>query len=170
MSKWKTVVALSVLLSGVACASSKVDPRCSINAPNARYRAKLARSVNGSKLWQTYFDLMMPSKEGAIPIISVDLDFDRKITRKTNDDICAKSKVWNKFRQILQPLTVLGNGIPSSTHELEDSIASGLKGCMDVRRESVWRSSHQVHQRIIELRGLHRRQPESDSWNSRYEV
>jgi hypothetical protein len=85
MSKPKTLAAIFLLAFSAACVSSEVDPRCSINAPNARYRAKLARSVNGSKLWQTYFDLMMPVKEGANPIIEVYLNFNRDITMKTND-------------------------------------------------------------------------------------
>lgn len=85
MSESKTIAAISLLVTAVACVSSEVDPRCSINAPSSGYRAKLARSVNGSKLWQTYFDLMMPVKEGANPIISVNLNFNREITMKTND-------------------------------------------------------------------------------------
>lgn len=85
MSKSKTIAVIALLVTAFACVSSEVDPRCSINAPNARYRAKLARSMNGSKLWQTYFDLMMPVKEGANPIISVNLDFNREITKRTND-------------------------------------------------------------------------------------
>ena len=65
MSRSKTIAAISLLITTAACVSSEVDPRCTINAPNSRYRAKLAQTVNGSDLWQTYFDLMLPVKEGA---------------------------------------------------------------------------------------------------------
>jgi alkylhydroperoxidase/carboxymuconolactone decarboxylase family protein YurZ len=74
-----------LLVTGSACVSSKVDPRCSIQAPSGSYRAKLAQSVNGSKFWQTYFNLAAPIKEGAKPLIAIKLDFDRKVFRKSNE-------------------------------------------------------------------------------------
>lgn len=71
------LLAVSVLGSGVSCVSSEVDPRCTVEAPNQRYQDQLAQSINRSKLWQTYFDLMMPVKEGAEPLVSVEVEFGR---------------------------------------------------------------------------------------------
>jgi hypothetical protein len=54
------LLALVAVLAGMACfPSSEVDPRCVIEA-DGRHHAKLAQTINSSKLWQTYFDVIDP--------------------------------------------------------------------------------------------------------------
>ena len=67
-------------LAAAACVSSSVDPRSAIVAP-PEYVATLARSVNGSALWQAYFEQLAPSK-GVPPLVEVRLQLDHR-TRKT---------------------------------------------------------------------------------------
>ncbi|MGH9390284.1 MAG: hypothetical protein ACRD1Z_11770 [Vicinamibacteria bacterium] len=47
------------------------------------YRARVARHVNGSKLWRAYFETMAPSSGGATePWIEFRLVFDREILNR----------------------------------------------------------------------------------------
>lgn len=77
----KSAVGLCSLLSIVwlGCTSSRADSRCTITAPNENYRAKLAKSVNGSELWQSYFKKMDPSASRTL--VSIDLLMERKTRR-----------------------------------------------------------------------------------------
>ena len=48
------------VLAGMACSpSSKVDPRCKIDA-DGRHLDKLSQTINGSKVWSRYFDVIDP--------------------------------------------------------------------------------------------------------------
>lgn len=81
MPRAKAVASAVLLTIGlVGCVSSAVDPRCTIHAPNDDYRGRLAKAVNGSKLWQAYFDHVSPDKASAEPLVEVDLQMDRKVT------------------------------------------------------------------------------------------
>lgn len=51
---------VAVLVSTACVPSSAVDPRCVIDA-EGRHHDKLAQLVNGSELWQTYFDVIDPT-------------------------------------------------------------------------------------------------------------
>ncbi len=72
------------LLSTSACTSKKLDPRCRLAAPY-EYRDQIAQFINGSNLWQAFLDYLSPVKEGAKPVVEIDLTFERVITRETND-------------------------------------------------------------------------------------
>ena len=62
---WRAATRICLLvlvgvLAGMACSpSSKADPRCKIEA-EGRHFAKLSQTINGSKLWSTYFDAIDP--------------------------------------------------------------------------------------------------------------
>ena len=62
---WRAATRICLLvpvavLAGMACSpSSKVDPRCKIDA-DGRHFDKLSQTINGSKLWSTYFDAIDP--------------------------------------------------------------------------------------------------------------
>lgn len=73
------------LVAMAACTSKEVDPRCRISAPSAAHRGQLAQHINGSELWQAYLDYLSPVREGSKPVVSIDLDFERVITHKTNN-------------------------------------------------------------------------------------
>ena len=73
------------LVAMAACTSKEVDPRCRISAPSAALRGQLAQHINGSELWQAYLDYLSPVREGSRPLVSIDLDFEREITYKSND-------------------------------------------------------------------------------------
>ena len=73
------------LVAMAACTSKEVDPRCRISAPSAPLRGQLAQHINGSELWQAYLDYLSPVREGSRPLVSIDLDFEREITYKSND-------------------------------------------------------------------------------------
>ncbi len=80
--------ALATVLCGVGlagCVSSTPDPRCRIEAP-PEYVGTLAKSVNGSKLWQAYFDGVSPSTAGAQPLIAVSLDLNRRVLKRRGGD------------------------------------------------------------------------------------
>ena len=71
-------------LSG--CTSTRVDPRVSIEAPNEEYRGRLAQSINGSELWTAYLEHVAPGGGGgSVPLVSVILGMERKVTRRTGD-------------------------------------------------------------------------------------
>jgi hypothetical protein len=54
------LLVLVTVLAGTACSpSSKVDPRCRIDA-EGRHFDKLSQTINGSKLWSGYFDAIDP--------------------------------------------------------------------------------------------------------------
>jgi len=50
----KLLSAVPLLIGLLGCVSSEVDPRCGIEAPDP-YRARVARQVNGSKLWRASY-------------------------------------------------------------------------------------------------------------------
>jgi hypothetical protein len=78
----KFLVAFPLLIGLLGCVSSEVDPRCRIEAPDP-YRARVARHVNGSKLWRAYFETMAPSSRGPTePWIEFRLVFDRQILNR----------------------------------------------------------------------------------------
>jgi hypothetical protein len=53
---WQAAPAVVVVATlWLGCTGGKVDPRVRIDAP-ARHVAQIAKSVNGSKLWQAYLD------------------------------------------------------------------------------------------------------------------
>jgi hypothetical protein len=54
------LLVLVAVVAGLACSpSSKADPRCKIDA-EGRHFDKLSQTINGSKLWSTYFDAIDP--------------------------------------------------------------------------------------------------------------
>ena len=72
------------LLSTSACTSDKLDPRCRLAAPY-EYRGQIAQFINGSPLWGAFLDYLSPVKEGAKPVVEIDLTFEREVTWETND-------------------------------------------------------------------------------------
>jgi hypothetical protein len=53
---WKLAPALVVIMAlWIGCTNSRVDQRVRIDAP-ARHVTQIAKSINGSKLWQAYLD------------------------------------------------------------------------------------------------------------------
>lgn len=78
----KLLFAFPFLIGLLGCVSSKVDPRCRIEAPDP-YRGRVAQHVNGSKLWRAYFETMAPSAGGPKePWIDFRLAFDREILNR----------------------------------------------------------------------------------------
>jgi hypothetical protein len=73
---------MSGLLLNLACTSKELDPRIVLDAPY-QHQEKIAQSINGSDLWQAYLDYLSP--DGATPVVEIQLSFERKITRKTNN-------------------------------------------------------------------------------------
>jgi len=67
------LVLAAALLTG--CTSSKVDSRVRVVA-DAGHVPVISKSVNGSKLWQSYFKEMAPDKGSAV--VQVSLDVERK--------------------------------------------------------------------------------------------
>ena len=72
------------LLPTLSCASKKLDPRLRLAAPY-EYQADIAQFTNGSNLWEAYLDYLSPVKDGAKPVVEIDLSFERETTRETND-------------------------------------------------------------------------------------
>jgi len=72
------------LLPTLSCTSKKLDPRCKLAAPY-EHREEIAQFINGSNLWEAYLDYLSPVKEGAKPVVEIDLTFEREITRETSD-------------------------------------------------------------------------------------
>jgi len=76
---------LAACLVVAGCTSTSVDPRSSIVAP-PRLVGELARSVNGSELWQAYFEQMAPSPAVAQPLVEVRLDMERHTRESVGGD------------------------------------------------------------------------------------
>jgi len=75
-----TVAATAVLAMGCG-ASSEVEPRCTIEA-DGRHRARLAREINGSKVWRTYFKHIGDGQ----PIVAFVLDWEHSRFRSSGGD------------------------------------------------------------------------------------
>ena len=71
------------LLSSMACTSKELDPRIALDAPY-EHQDRIAQFINGSNLWEAYLDYLSPVKDGASPVVEIQLEFERVITRKTN--------------------------------------------------------------------------------------
>ncbi len=78
------LVVLAMGLPTLSCASKKLDPRCRLAAPYED-RGQIAQFINGSPLWQAFLDYLSPVKEGAKPVVEIDLTFEREVTWETND-------------------------------------------------------------------------------------
>jgi hypothetical protein len=63
--------------------SSAVDPRCSIDA-DGRHHTKLAQTINGSKLWQKYFEVIDP--DGKRRLVDFHFSVDRSQQRSSGGD------------------------------------------------------------------------------------
>jgi hypothetical protein len=81
----RLVASLAIIAFYAACTSSKVDPRCSISTPSPEDTARVAKAINGSKLWQAYLDYVSPVRDVDKPVIAFDLTFNREITRRSNE-------------------------------------------------------------------------------------
>ena len=67
----------------IACGpSDEVDPRSTIHA-DGQHRNEIAKAVNGSRLWQTYFD---NASSGSKPLVEFRLTVERKTFRSTGGD------------------------------------------------------------------------------------
>lgn len=78
------LLVLFAVLAGMACSpSSKADPRCKIDA-EGRHFDKLSRTINGSKLWNTYFDAIDP--EATRTLVELRFLIERGWDRSTGGD------------------------------------------------------------------------------------
>lgn len=77
------IVAAAAVAAG--CAGSEVDPRCSISA-EGRHRDRIAKSVNGSKLWRAYFKHVQPSRQGARLLVAFTFETERTTGRSYGGD------------------------------------------------------------------------------------
>jgi hypothetical protein len=69
-----------LIVGGTACSpSSEVDPRCTIEA-EGRHSKKLTQTVNASKLWGKYFDVMDPEATRALVKLRFAVERDRHTT------------------------------------------------------------------------------------------
>jgi hypothetical protein len=80
-----TFAALTTLMLATACTSSKADLRCSLSAPNAKYHMGVAKSINGSDLWESYLDHISPIRDVGEPVLAFKLTFEREITKRSNE-------------------------------------------------------------------------------------
>jgi hypothetical protein len=74
------------LFSTFACTSKEIDPRCEIVAPTDEYRGQIAQHINGSELWQAFPEYLSPVREGARPMVPIELSFEREVTRKVLEE------------------------------------------------------------------------------------
>jgi hypothetical protein len=77
MQRTVSIAAALVLAAALftGCTRSKVDSRVRVVA-DAGHVPQIAKSVNGSKMWQTYFKEMAPDKDSAV--VQVSLEVERK--------------------------------------------------------------------------------------------
>ena len=79
----KKLAILLVAVSFAACGpSDEIDPRCSIEA-DGQHRREIAKAVNGSRLWQTYFE---KASSGDSPVVKFLFTVERKKFRSTGGD------------------------------------------------------------------------------------
>jgi hypothetical protein len=77
---------LVAIVALVGCeASSAVDPRCRIEA-EGRHRAEIAKLVNGSDLWQAFFDELQPEPVGSTQLVVFKLKTKRHTYRSVGGD------------------------------------------------------------------------------------
>ncbi len=76
----KRFAILFVAAALTACGpSDEVDPRSTINA-DGQHRREIAKAVNGSRLWQTYFE---KASSGSKPLVEFQFTVERKQFRST---------------------------------------------------------------------------------------
>ncbi len=119
-------------LSASACTSKKLDPRCTLTAPY-EYRGQIAQFINGSNLWEAFLDYLSPVKEGATPVVEIDLTFEREITRETNDGDYDTGIVHAKLqmKNLVSGQTILSN---YDKFAIKDFVFGGLE---NATREEV---------------------------------
>ena len=119
-------------LSTSACTSKKLDPRCTLDAPY-EYQGQIAQFINGSNLWQAFLDYLSPVKEGATPVVEIDLTFEREITRKTSDGDYDPGVVHAKLemKNLVSGQTILVN---HDKFAIKDFVFGGYE---DATREEV---------------------------------
>ena len=80
-SRWFAAGLLAVATALPGCgASAEPDPRCRVET-SGRHRAKITKTVNGSKLWRAFFEEVQPSRAVTEPLVAIKLSWDHK-TRK----------------------------------------------------------------------------------------
>ena len=80
MKKLAMLVVAAVI---VACGpSEEIDPRCTIKA-DGQHTKEIAKAVNGSRLWQTYFE---KASSGSSPVVEFQFTVERKKFRSTGGD------------------------------------------------------------------------------------
>jgi len=83
--RWGVLGALVAAVTLGGCTSSEPDPRCRIEATGGQ-RDEIAKSVNGSTLWQAYFDHKRPARSGANPVVAFSLTMDRSTQATVGGD------------------------------------------------------------------------------------
>ncbi len=78
----KLLVLLAVAALAACGPSDVVDPRSTINA-DGQHRKEIAKAVNGSRLWQTYFE---KASSGSKSLVVFNFTVDRKTFRSTGGD------------------------------------------------------------------------------------
>jgi hypothetical protein len=80
--KW-ALLAAALSLAAAGCTSSEPDPRCTIDA-EGRHEAKLATTLNKSKVWKLYFEEIDP--QGSRPLVELSLKMERVRMRSRGGD------------------------------------------------------------------------------------
>jgi hypothetical protein len=94
---WKAALALVFVAAlWLGCTSGKVDSRVRIDAP-ARHVTQIAKSVNGSKLWQAYLDHQ--GKAGAGPYAEFVLEVEQQRFKSYGGDY-DRGKITFEFKVI----------------------------------------------------------------------
>ena len=79
----KNICVLLAVVALAACGpSDEIDPRSTINA-DGQHRKEIAKAVNGSRLWQTYFE---KASSGSKPLVEFQFTVERKTFRSTGGD------------------------------------------------------------------------------------
>ena len=79
----KKFAILLIAAALAACGpSDEIDPRSTINA-DGQHRREIAKAVNGSRLWQTYFE---KASSGSKPLVEFQFTVERKSFRSAGGD------------------------------------------------------------------------------------
>ena len=78
----KICVLLAVVALAACGPSDEIDPRSTINA-DGQHRKEIAKAVNGSRLWQTYFE---KASSGSKPLVEFQFTVERQKFRSSGGD------------------------------------------------------------------------------------
>lgn len=123
---------LVALTTMMACLPVQLDSLITVNAPRPFYRFRISKHIRGSELWRAYLEHLASKRGGSEPVVSIDIEFERKITddEQTGDYDAGVVYAHLELTELLTGTTLL-------THDNEFEIPNHVFVQENATREEV---------------------------------